>query len=233
MTSEAAAMSENIKDRLKASYDAVASTYNEWTIPHSQQRIKYLDKALEYLDLKSDPEKKSPTFLELGCGCGLPITKKLLETHPSAKVIANDLSTTQISIAKENLISGPEDEVAKRLELIPGDMSALTFPNESLDLVVAFYSIIHLPRVEQTALLGRIAQWLKPGGYFVANFSAEEAEAIVMDKWLEDKDWMFWSGWGQAKTLETMKEAGLEVRVASVDKDVVDGVSFLWTVANR
>lgn len=232
MTSEAATMPENIKERLKASYDAIASTYNEWTIPHSQQRMKYLGKALDYLNVQANPEK-SPTFLELGCGCGLPVTKKLLEIHPSAKVIANDLSTTQISIAKENLISGPEDEVAQRLGLIAGDMSALTFPNESLDLVVAFYSIIHLPRAEQTALLERIAQWLKPGGYLVVNFSAEEMESAVMDKWLEDKDWMFWSGWGQAKTLETMKEAGLEVLVASVDEDVVDGVSFLWTVAKR
>ncbi|KAI0521328.1 S-adenosyl-L-methionine-dependent methyltransferase [Xylaria bambusicola] len=232
MASEAATTPENIKERLKASYDAVASKYNEWTLPHSKKRMEYLSKALEYLNLPAEPEK-NPAFLELGCGCGLPVTQKLLETHPSARVIANDLSTTQISIARENLITNPEDEVAQRLELIPGDMSALTFPNESLDLVVAFYSIIHLPRTEQTALLERITKWLKPGGYFVANFSAKESENAVREQWLDDKDWMFWSGWGQEKTLEAMKKAGFEVLVAKVETDAVDGVSFLWTVAKR
>ncbi|KAK5633032.1 hypothetical protein RRF57_008746 [Xylaria bambusicola] len=232
MTSEAATMPENIKERLKASYDAVASKYNEWTLPHSKQRMDYLGKALEYLKIPAEPEKNA-AFLELGCGCGLPVTKKLLETYPSARIIANDLSTTQISIARQNLITGPEDEVARRLELIPGDMSALRFPNGSLDLVVAFYSVIHLPRTEQTALLERITKWLKPGGYFVANFSAEETEGAVMDKWLDDKDWMFWSGWGQEKTLETMKKAGLKVLIAKVETDVVDDSSFLWTIAKR
>ncbi|KAI0854526.1 S-adenosyl-L-methionine-dependent methyltransferase [Xylaria cubensis] len=222
---------ENIKERLKASYDAMASTYNEWTIPHSKQRLEYLEKALEYLGQSTKPEK--PAFLELGCGCGLPITKKLL-SYPEAKVIANDLSETQIALARENLIQGPEDGVAQRLELIQGDMNGLEFPDGSLDLVVGFYSIIHLPRSEQTTLLGRIAKWLKPGGYFVANFSKEENESAVMEKWLdEDKGWMFWSAWGKEKTLGQMKDAGFDVVVAETADDVVDDSSFLWVVAKR
>ncbi|TGJ86556.1 hypothetical protein E0Z10_g2251 [Xylaria hypoxylon] len=221
---------ENLKERLKASYDAMAPTYNEWAIPNSKQRVAYLDKALGYLNLENKPE--APAFLELGCGCGLPITQKLL-SHPGTKVIGNDLSDTQLSLARGNLISGPEDEAAHRLELIQGDMNALAFPSESLDLVVAFYSIIHLPRTEQEALFERIAQWLKPGGHFVANFAAEEMESAVMEKWLDDRGWMFWSGWGQEQTLEKIKKAGLEVVVADIADDVVDQHSFLWVIAKR
>ncbi|KAI0529916.1 S-adenosyl-L-methionine-dependent methyltransferase [Xylaria digitata] len=221
---------ENMKERLKASYDAMAPIYNEWTIPHSKQRMAYLDKALGYLNQQKLPE--TPTFLELGCGCGLPVTKALL-AHDGAKVIANDLSDAQISLAKENLISGPEDETAHRLELVQGDMTTLAYPNGSLDLVVAFYSIIHLPRTEQEALLERITQWLKPGGYLVANFSTEEMESGVLEKWLDDRGWMFWSGWGQEKTLEKMKKAGMEVLVADVAEDVLDRSSFLWVIAKR
>ncbi|KAI1308103.1 S-adenosyl-L-methionine-dependent methyltransferase [Xylaria venustula] len=221
----------DIKERLKASYDAMASTYNEWTVPHSKQRMEYLEKALEHLNLQ---DEASPAFLELGCGCGLPVTAKLLVQHANAKVTANDLSETQISLARKNLISGPDDKTAQRLELIQGDMNDLSFARGSLNLVAAFYSIIHLPRDEQTALVERIGEWLKPGGYFVANFGVEEKESATADKWLDDdKGWMFWSGWGKEKTLESIKAAGFEVLVADVKKDEVDSSSFLWVVAKR
>ncbi|KAI0404395.1 S-adenosyl-L-methionine-dependent methyltransferase [Xylaria palmicola] len=237
MDSRAAVSSDNVKERLKASYDAMAPAYNEWTIPHSKLRMDYLQKALERLDLPSgagEGEGRRPAFLELGCGCGLPVTQTLLSHHPGARIVANDLSDTQLALARENLIRGSEAEaVAARLELIPGDMNALTFPSGSLDLIVAFYSIIHLPRDEQTALLRRAAQWLRPGGCFVANFAKEESEAVVVDKWLDDdKGWMYWSAWGEEKTLQQMKEAGFDVVVADVVEDVVDA-TFLWVVAKR
>jgi ubiquinone/menaquinone biosynthesis C-methylase UbiE len=225
MESEATLVPENLKERLKASYDAIAQKYNKWTIPHSAQRVEYLEKALAYLE---SPEQKDLAFLELGCGCGLPVTQKLL-SYSEARVIANDLSDTQIALARKNLAHGPEDG---RLQLISGDMNSLTYPSESFDLIVGFYSLIHLPRVEQVELLGRIAKWLKPGGYFVANFSKEEMDSVVMEKWLDDKGWMFWSGWGEEKTLEKVKQAGLEIVVANVAEDVVD-TSFLWVIARR
>ncbi|KAI1158861.1 S-adenosyl-L-methionine-dependent methyltransferase [Nemania serpens] len=227
--SETAGVPTDLKARLKASYDAMAPTYNEWTIPHSQQRTEYLGKALDHLKPETRPDGLA--FLELGCGCGLPVTKRLL-SYSAARVVANDLSDTQVSLARKNLIRGPEDEAARRLELVQGDMTALEFPDGSFDVVVAFYSLIHLPRTEQTALLARIAKWLKPGGYLVANFAKEELEAVVMEKWLDERGWMFWSAWGEEKTLEMIKTAGFEVVVADVVEDVVDA-SFLWVIARR
>jgi SAM-dependent methyltransferase len=236
----AAGLPGDIKERLKASYDAIAPTYNEWTIPHSKQRMHYLEKALGYLNASVPDKSKDLAFLELGCGCGLPVTEKLLSyASATARVVANDLSEAQIALARENLFGGRAgkdddgDEVKSRLELIQGDMNTLNFPNGSFDLVVGFYSIIHLPRSEQARLLERIAQWLRPGGYFVANFTEKEAEAMVNEKWLDDdKGWMFWSGWGEEKTLGKIRDAGLEVVVADVVAEVVDA-SFLWVIAKR
>jgi 2-polyprenyl-3-methyl-5-hydroxy-6-metoxy-1,4-benzoquinol methylase len=48
-------------------------------------------------------------------------------------------------------------------------MMALEFRPAMFDAVVAFYSLIHLPRVEQEILLQRISTWLRPGGWFLAN----------------------------------------------------------------
>ncbi|KAH3919130.1 hypothetical protein HBI56_100290 [Parastagonospora nodorum] len=74
-------------------------------------------------------------------------------------------------------------------------MLALDFPDSAFDAVTGFQSIIHLPREEQTQLMKKIAGWLKPGGYFLANFSAVELEKLEVDRWLDhEKGWMFWSG---------------------------------------
>ncbi|KAF2643623.1 S-adenosyl-L-methionine-dependent methyltransferase [Massarina eburnea CBS 473.64] len=180
----------DIKRRLENAYDAIAPKYNEtFTTKDDPVRLGYLNRLL---DLLKSPERKDAKVLELGCGAGLPGTKRLLENEaPKMHVIGNDLSSTQISLARNNL-----GDFGERLELRQGDMMDLSFPESSLDAVVGFYSVIHLPRAEQTELVERIAKWLKPGGLFLANFSKEESANVVNSTWLgEEKGWMYWSGW--------------------------------------
>lgn len=226
---------DDLKARLKASYDAIAPKYNEWTIPHSGQRLKYLNKVLGMLPLGEDHPLGTLHVLELGCGCGLPVTQKLL-SYPSISVTANDISSTQIELARGNLLKGDLEQATAaeaRLTLKEGDMTSLSFPDASLDAVLGLYSIIHLPRGEQTELLRKIARWLKPGGYLLANFAEQELEGLVMDQWLNEKDgWMFWSGWGEKGTLNAVKEVGLEIVDAKVEHDAVDA-SFLWLIARK
>ena len=52
------------------------------------------------------------------------------------------------------------DEEDAHVELLVVDMTSLNFPRGSFDAVVAFYSVIHLPRDEQRQLLKQIAEWL-------------------------------------------------------------------------
>ncbi|KAI1821965.1 S-adenosyl-L-methionine-dependent methyltransferase [Xylaria intraflava] len=225
----ATALPENLKERVKDSYDAIAAKYNEWTVPHYKYRTRYLEQALSRLS-----KSEGLAFLELGCGSGVPVTKGLL-AHPGvAKVVANDLSDTQLAIARGNLVHTPDD--ARRLTLLPGDMSSLDFQDGSFDLVAAFYSFVHLPRAEQAVLFERVARWLRPGGYLVANFGRQDKEVMVQPKWLDEKGWMFWSGWGEEATLGKIRDAGLEVVVAEVVTDSsadVSDSSFLWVIARR
>ncbi|KAI4870392.1 S-adenosyl-L-methionine-dependent methyltransferase [Hypoxylon rubiginosum] len=228
----------DVKERLKASYDIIAPKYSAWTLQHPAQRLEYLDKILALLPL-SDPPSRPLRILELGCGPGLPVTRKLL-SYPTVRVTANDISTVQIELARANLLGAAtegnsgdaEREEEERLTLVEGDMAKLAFPDGSFDAVVAFYSLIHLPRAEQTEMIGKIARWLKPGGYLLANFAEGEAEAVVMEKWLDEKGWAFWSGWGKEETLRIIGEAGLQVVVGEVTGDVVDA-SFLWVIAKQ
>ena len=219
----------DLKSRLKASYDAIAPGYNEWTIPHSTTRLHYLDQLLARLPTTTTTTSSTPvSVLELGCGSGVPVTQKLL-SHPNFSVTANDLSSAQLALARASLLPDPPG----RLTLLEGDMLALAFPPATFDAVVGMYSIIHLPRAEQVEMLYKIVAWLKPGGWVLANFAAEELVGREMQKWLgEEEGWMFWSGWGSEGTVEKVREAGLEVVVQETVEDVVD-VRFLWILARK
>ena len=224
----------DLKSRLKASYDAIAPRYNEWTIPHSTTRLRYLDQLLGHLP--PTPSSSSPStpvsVLELGCGSGLPVTQKLL-SHPHFSVTANDLSSAQLALARASLQPDPCGPAHGRLTLLEGDMLALDFTPATFDAVVAMYSIIHLPRAEQVEMLRKIAAWLKPGGWVLANFAAEEMAGWEMRNWLgEEKGWMFWSGWGSGGTVEKVRGVGLEVVVQEILEDEVDA-KFLWILARK
>lgn len=215
----------NLKDRLKASYDTIAPAYNDWTAYTTSLRTSYLNRLLDLLPSPATAPSTPIRALELGCGAGTPITSTLL-TSPRGipfHVTANDLSETQLSIAKANLGSDPA-----KVTWLQGDMMALSFPPASFDVIIALYSVIHLPREEQTALIGKIAKWLKPGGLMLVNFGAEESTGTEMKDWLGG--WMYWSGWGAEKSLEVVKGAGVEVVMEEVaPEDGVDA-SFLWVI---
>jgi SAM-dependent methyltransferase len=219
----------DLKSRMKASYDAIAPQYNEWTVPHSVKRLRFLDQLLDRLPTTNSTPV---SVLELGCGYGIPVTQKLL-SHPNFSVTANDLSSAQLALARANLLPDPAGSAHSRLTLLEGDMLALDFTPATLDAVVGMYSIIHLPRAEQVEMLRKIVAWLKPGGWLLANFGAEELAGKETENWLkEEKGWMFWSGWGSEGTMEKVKEAGLEVVVQETLEDEVD-VKFLWILARK
>ncbi len=119
--------------------------------------------------------------LDLGCGCGIPL----------ARALAGRVRFTGIDISPA--------QVARAERLVPGatflcaDMCDAELPSRSFDLVVALYSIIHVPVEEQRALLGRIRSWLRPGGRMVATLGARAWTGTEAD-WLGVRGaTMFWS----------------------------------------
>jgi SAM-dependent methyltransferase len=217
---------KDLKNRMKASYDAIAPAYNQWALETNPKiRLEKLDRLIPHLT----KTKSKVSVLELGCGAGIPGTKKLA-SYPNISVTANDLSSTQIALAQENLANEPGGE---RVHYVESDMMSLALPIQAFDAVVAFYSIIHLPRKEQSILISRIHKWLKPGGYLLANFAAEEELGSEESHWLhQEKGWMFWSSWGADKTVELIEDAGLVIVEKEIRNDKVDA-SFVWVLARR
>ncbi|KAK0624093.1 S-adenosyl-L-methionine-dependent methyltransferase [Immersiella caudata] len=215
----------NLKSRLKASYDTIAPTYNAWTAQHFSVRLTYLNHLLDLLP--PSPPTTPLRALELGCGAGIPITSTLLSSPRSIPfhVTANDLSSTQIALGKESLGSDPA-----KVEWLESDMMSLSFPPASFDVIIALYSVIHLPRDEQLQMIKRIGEWLKPGGVVLINFGEEESKGEVSEGWLGEEGWMYWSGWGKERYLKEVEGVGVEVVKGEVTEG--DGVDarFLWVV---
>ena len=209
------------KDRREAmsvveqGYDRIAERYADWTGDswHSE-RGRYGSLLIEQLP-------RGAAVLELGCGTGVPVTRELARHFVVTGV---DLSARSIALARQNVPTAT---------LLHADMVSVQFPATSFDAVVAFYSIIHVPRQEHPHLLRSIARWLRPGGLFVASMGA-----AASDDWYED-DWlgvpMYWSHYDGETNTRLVSQAGLEVISATVRTEDEDGapVNFLWIVARK
>jgi SAM-dependent methyltransferase len=200
------------------SYDRIHLAYEEWGGGHAGLRHRFIDRAIE---LGVTPPA---TVLDLGCGTGRHGTAYLVEQ--GFDVIGVDSSTKSIEAARVALPGA---------RFLVGDMTAIAIPESSLDLVTAFYSIIHVPRSEHAQLLTRIVGWLRPGGLFVAAMGGDEGEPAGHDKsWLGLAP-MYWSFWDPATSRRLMSDAGLD-HVEDEEELLIEDsqeVSFWWVIARK
>jgi cyclopropane fatty-acyl-phospholipid synthase-like methyltransferase len=195
-------------------YDAVAQRYLEWSaLRPSPARLAYLNRACELIPAGA-------RVLELGCGAGVPMTAALAEGRDVTGV---DISATQIELARANVPSAT---------FVKADMTAVRFAPGSFDAVVAFYSLTHVPRNDQPALIERVATWLRPGGILVATMGVEDDPGDVEADWLGVD--MYFSHFSARKNRRLVEAAGFVVDSAEVLTEPEDRheARFLWVVAH-
>ncbi|MCB0062395.1 MAG: class I SAM-dependent methyltransferase [Caldilineaceae bacterium] len=203
------------KQLVAAGYDRIGETYNTWAQSvRVAERHRYTQLVLDRLPAGAD-------LLELGCATGLLTTDQLAARFNLTGV---DISADQIATARQRL---PDTT------WICADMTEVTFAPAMFDGVVAFYSIIHVPREEQPALFAKIAKWLRPGGLFVTTLTATATQSGYEADWLGAP--MFWSGYDTATNIKLIKEAGLEIITATeeTEEEFDEAITFLWVVAQK
>jgi ubiquinone/menaquinone biosynthesis C-methylase UbiE len=213
---------QNNKRTVAQGYDKIGGIYGEQaTRFRTAQRAKYESVMLIGLD-------EGARVLDLGCGSGIPTTRRLARKF---QVTGADISEKQVDRARENVPDA---------EFICSDMATLKFPPDTFDGVGAFYSIIHLPRDEQGAMLKSIASWLKPGGLLVATLGTGDTEVDFNQSWMGAP--MFWSTFDAETNRRLVDEAGLstvsdleETTYMRGEESSVHGESetFLWIVARK
>lgn len=215
-------------------YDHLADWYLSWVSAQTSPRERYAAKVLErYNDKDNDKiaaeqqlqQNQTPYILELGCGPGL-ITSLLLSS--GARVLANDISPAQIAMAKTHCHRHhPNSQVS----FTTSDMTTLSIPNNTLDGVVCFFTLFHLPRAEQNPMLSRIFSWLKVGGLLACNFATFDEEEIYGEMMGRG---IFWSGFDVQRNRDMVMEAGFEIEGEEVLESEADGGNeFQWVAARK
>jgi ubiquinone/menaquinone biosynthesis C-methylase UbiE len=198
-----------------AGYDAIAERYYAWSDARpSATRLRWLAKALERIPPGAE-------VLDLGCGAGVPMTRALATGR---HVIGVDISARQIELARA---------VVPEATFVHADMTALDLAPASIDAVVAFYSLTHIPRADLPDLLAAVRRWLRPGGVLIVSMGAQDSPDSVERDWLGAP--MFFSHHGAKKNRALVRRAGFEIEEAVVETEPEDrhDALFLWIVGRR
>ncbi|MDP9272400.1 MAG: class I SAM-dependent methyltransferase [Chloroflexota bacterium] len=194
-------------------YDAIAARYLAWS-SNAPVRLRYLDLLLELLPESAD-------VLELGCGAGEPVTRRLAERH---RVMAVDVSAAQLELAAQN---------APGAQLILADMADASFAPGSFDAVASFYALTHVPRERHADLIARIVSWLRPRGLVVLTMGSSDNPGAIDPDWLGTP--MYFSHFDAPTNRALVQRSGVRLISAEVvDEGERDpGARFLWVVGRR
>lgn len=177
----------------QAAYDAVADEYVRRIFGELQH--KPLDR--QWLDRFAATVREAGPACDMGCGPG-HVARYLHEQ--GVQVCGLDLSPALVERARR-LNAG--------IEFRQGDIMKLAEPDGAFAGIVAFYSLIHIPRGDMARTLRELRRVLMPGASLLLSFHIGD-EMIHLDEWWGQKvcvDFHFFqptemSGWLRAAGFE-------------------------------
>lgn len=180
-------------DSLKSTYDLVAGDY----AAHIFEELK--DKPFDCVLLDELAARAGGGVIcDLGCGPG-HVARYLHER--GANVIGIDLSPGMIERARA---------ITPDVPFEAGDMRALDASDGAWQAIVAFYSIVHIPREELAGVFREMNRVLAPGGALLLSFHIG-SEGVHRDEWwghAVDIDFLFFQ---TAEVTAALEEGGLVV----------------------
>ncbi|OXM44282.1 SAM-dependent methyltransferase [Amycolatopsis thailandensis] len=141
-------MADRIPETAEQLYNALGQDYED-AFGHQPALGATLQHLLDLLP-------RPATILDVGSGTGALVA--LTCTQAGHYVTGCDVSDTMITLSRARVPTA---------RFIKKDMRDLTFDDGSWDVVLAFFSMLQLPRTDQDAMISRFAQWVAPGGYVV------------------------------------------------------------------
>jgi SAM-dependent methyltransferase len=150
----------------QTSYDRVADEYVRRI--SDELKDKPLDRQL--LNRFAESVHNLGTACDMGCGPGH--VARYLHEH-GVKVCGVDISTEMVERACR---------LTPGVEFRQGDIMALDVPDETWAGIVAFYSVIHIPRMDVVYALRELRRVLRPGGLLLLSFHIGD-NTIHLDEW--------------------------------------------------
>ena len=184
--------------------------------------VTELDPRLRFLGGLAARLPDGAEVLDLGCGAG----------RPNAALLAQRFAVTGVDVSERQL------ELAR--EAVPGatflraDIAEVELPAAAFDAVVALYTVAHLPRERHYPLYARIAEWLRPGGLFLASLGVADQPGAVEEDWLGVP--MYFSSFDAATNRRLLEQAGFELlhdELLAMREGGVNLATFQWVLATR
>jgi SAM-dependent methyltransferase len=178
----------------QTSYDLVAEEYVRRIFDELQH--KPLDR--ELLDRFAVAVRDVGPVCDLGCGPG-QVARYLHER--GVQVFGVDLSAGMVEQARC---------LTPTITFRRGDMLALEATDESWAGIVAFYSIIHIPRADLPRALAEFLRVLRPGGKLLLAFHIGD-EAVHLDEWWGHKVCVDFFFFRSEEMTQHLRNAGFEI----------------------
>jgi SAM-dependent methyltransferase len=145
------------RDLVRRGYDAISLAYRS---DDGAAAASSAEDLTRYAGWTADLAGRLPSaarVVDLGCGAGIPATRQL--AGHGLRVLGVDFSAVQLRRARQ---------LVPAARFVQADMTAFRLQPASVDAVVSFYALIHVPLADQQALFPRVREWIRPGGYFMA-----------------------------------------------------------------
>ena len=180
-------------NRLPSSYDVVARAYESRFVDELRDKPRDRELLDQFAAAATDP------VVEIGCGPGQ--VGLVVQAH-GRYVVGVDISSEMARLASRRL----------RAALV-ADLRELPFAGGQIGALVAFYSLIHVPRPQLAAAVGEFHRVLRPGGRVL--FSAHEGEGqIELDEFLDESVPFVATLFQLDELVEATTAAGLTVTTA-------------------
>jgi len=145
---------EQFKAQQRQMWDNAAAGWRAWWENIERGAQKVSDKLVEMAEIKS-----GDMVLDIATGIGEPAVTAAKQVRPNGKVVATDISTQMIAIAKSRAKSLGLDTI---IEFREGDAEKLDLPKSSFDAVLSRWGLMFLPNLP--AALAHIRELLVPDG---------------------------------------------------------------------
>ena len=159
-------MAENL-EQTRESYDLMAEEY----VSRLYHKLEHLPLDCELLERFAAAVRDKGLVCDIGCGPG-QVARYLHER--GVAVVGLDLSPRMVELARQ---------LNPGIKFQQGDMAKLKAQDASWAGIVAFYSIIHIPRSEVIAVLSEWRRVLRPGGLALLSFHRGQQEQHVDTLW--------------------------------------------------
>jgi trans-aconitate methyltransferase len=177
-----------------AGFDAIGARYDE-VFPHKDGQVNAGELLLERLPAGA-------RVLDVGCGTGLPTARQLVTA--GCVVTGIDISPVMLDLARRNV---PEATFVRR-DAVDVDAGLGRF-----HAVVAFFSLLMLPRREVTRTLARLRDVLLPAGWLAIGMVEADLDDVTLSFVGAP---LRVTGWPRQQFRQVVGDAGFTVEVEDV-----------------